>query len=55
MRINSKLHTSATQHEVPNSFIFSGIVSDTTTNGSVKIAQAARNKTSEKLVIGIQL
>lgn len=52
---NESTHKSATQNEIPKSFIFSGITSDMTKYGSVKTAHDAMNMTHEKLISGTQL
>lgn len=43
------------QKDTPKSFNLSGITSDMTKNGKVRIAQAAMKMTNEKLTKGIQL
>lgn len=52
---NASSHMSAIQNVIPNSFNFSGIISEMTTNGSGKMAHEAINITNEKLANAIQL
>lgn len=53
--MKANIQMSEKQSEAPKFFNFSGIVSETITNGRLKTAHEPMNTTKEKLTIGIQL
>lgn len=55
MVMNEKSHKSDMQIDIQKSFTFSGMISDSTMTGIVKIPMAATKITKEKVITGSQL